>query len=133
MSNRKSDRYKSYPLMFKGRIISKKDKTLPVQLVQVADILEAMINTKPYQTHYHKKHVLDYIYSQADIEFSSIAVSIVKKFIAVYTINEEVILNDGRVAVIKEQTNINNRPIILIDNEIVDLSKTDNLYITNIA
>lgn len=122
--------YKSYPLMFRGYTITKKDKTLSVQIVQVADILEAMISKKPYQSQYHhKKDVLEYIYSQAGVEFSNEVVNLVKKFIAVYSIGEIVILNNGKLGKVVEQTYINNRPKILVCNNIIDLSIEDNLFI----
>ena len=72
------------------------------RLIKCADVFDAMTTKRPYHAPYLPSEVMEYIMGRSGMEFDPYVVQVMTSEICVYPIGCEVILSDGRHAIVKE-------------------------------
>ncbi len=72
------------------------------QILRVADVYDAMVSKRPYHEAYLPADVMEYIMARSGMEFSPEIVKVMTARMALYPLGSEVVLSDGRHAIVVE-------------------------------
>lgn len=86
-----------YPNHLKG-----KDLSLNARILRVVDTYDSMTSKRPYCKPYQPADVMEYIMARTGLEFDPRVVSVMSSQFCIYPIGSEVILSDGRHAIVTE-------------------------------
>ncbi|MBQ9119039.1 MAG: response regulator [Lachnospiraceae bacterium] len=116
-----------YPLGIEGS-----EQTLFTKILHVADVYDALIAKRPYKEPYSPYEATEYLMGGCGIMFDQAVVTTLLNYVPLYPKGTEVVLSDGRRAVIYENAGIYNlRPILkLYDHTMLDLTAPENLNLT---
>lgn len=110
-----------YPLRKSGEEIS-----IYARIIKMADVYDAMLSKRPYRDALPPSDAVEYIMAMCGSEFDPQLVDVFVKWVAVYPAGCEVVLSDGRHAVVaKNFQNFALRPVVkLIESgEMLDLKE----------
>jgi hypothetical protein len=123
-----NETYMSYPLCWKDNMLTKENKDIAVRIVQIVSIYDTIVNSEEHSV--DKRSLLMFWKTNKNLLFGSEVTNLFCNYISPYEVGEVVVLNNGSYAVVKEHTNDNFNPIVLLDDtKTIDLSKSDKLYI----
>ncbi len=118
-----------YPSGIKGNQIS-----LFARIIHVADVYDALITKRPYREAYSPSDAVEYLMSKCGTEFDPSIVDLFVNWVAVYPTATEVLLSDGRSAIVeKNYPHFPLRPVVRVipTGEVIDLRGDVNaLHIT---
>lgn len=86
-----------YPNHSKG-----KDLSLNARILRVVDTYDSMTSKRPYRKPYQPADVMEYIMARTGLEFDPRVVSVMSSQFCIYPIGSEVVLSDGRHAIVTE-------------------------------
>lgn len=120
---------RSYPTDYEGRILEPSNKGLFISIIQVADAFEWMTN-RMSPGYADKKQVIKHIHDSEEQIFGEGA-GLLSRFIYPYGIGDMVILSNGLTAVVVDETDLPEKPILKItsNNKILNLATTKNISI----
>lgn len=124
--------YLSFPQKYGDKVLAPSSKGLPVSIVQVADAFEDLTNLSG-EVRMSKAAAIKHIMGDAVKIYGEGAV-LLGTYISPYGVGDEVLLNNGRQALVIQQTTAPNRPIIkYLDNKgkVVDLRKAPHLRVVD--
>lgn len=99
---------KGYPLGTKGRQIP-----LYARIIKLADVYDALTSKRPYHDAWKPSEAVEYVMAMGGTEFDPALVTIFLSRVAVYPIGVEVILSDGRHAIVmKNHPELSLRPTV---------------------
>jgi HD-GYP domain-containing protein (c-di-GMP phosphodiesterase class II) len=99
-----------YPLRKSGNDIS-----INGRIIKLADVFDAMTSRRPYRTALTPSDAVEYVMAMCGSEFDPQLVEIFLKWIAIYPVGCEVVLSDGRKAVVaKNFPNFVLRPVVKV-------------------
>lgn len=99
------------------------------KIIHVADVFDAMTTKKNYKDAYNPADVLDYFTSGSGILFHAGVVKAALKKIDAYPIGSEIVLSNGKRALVSGRTEENFRPKVLLVESGKEISlDTDNEY-----
>lgn len=108
------------------------EQTLFTKILHVADVYDALISKRPYKKPYSPYEASEYLMGGCGIMFDRTVVNTLLKYVPLYPKGTEVVLSDGRVGIIYENSGLHNlRPLLrLMDGEMLDLARAENFHIT---
>ncbi len=112
-----------YPDRIAGKALSIYSKIL-----HVADVYDALVSKRPYKEPYSPNEVVEYLMGGCNIMFDSKVVDALIKYVPLFPLGTEVVLSDGRRAIVRANRGAHNlRPIIRFFNGTeMDLAKPEN-------
>lgn len=122
--------YLSYPFEFKGKKIPVWSKSLSVSIVHVSSDFEHFVNDMS-PNRISKKEAIQRIMRDREIVYGDAAL-LLANYISPYSVGDKVKLSDGRVGEVKSMTSLANRPLLVVNNRKLDLSKNNTLLITGV-
>lgn len=123
--------YKSYPSEVGGKKIPVWSKSLSVSIVHVASDFEHFVNDLT-PDRLSKKDAIQKIVQEREIVYGDAAL-LLANYISPYSVGDHVKLSDGRTGEVKSMTSLANRPVLLVNNRKLDLSKNNTLLITGMV
>lgn len=108
------------------------EQTLFTRILHVADVYDALVSKRPYKTPYSPYEASEYLMGGSGIMFDRNVVATLLKYVPLYPKGKQVLLSDGRIGIIVENTGYHNlRPVIkFFDGTEIDLTARENLSIT---
>lgn len=108
------------------------EQTLFTRILHVADVYDALVSRRPYKEPYSPYEASEYLMGGSGIMFDRHVVATLLKYVPLYPKGKQVILSDGRIGIIMENSGYHNlRPIVkLFDGTVLDLTARENLNIT---
>lgn len=112
--------------------LDESEQTLFTKILHVADVYDALISKRPYKKPYSPYEASEYLMGGCGIMFDRTVVNTLLKYVPLYPKGTEVVLSDGRVGIIYENSGMHNlRPIVrLMDGTLLDLARAENFDIT---
>lgn len=112
--------------------LDESEQTLFTKILHVADVYDALISKRPYKKPYLPYEASEYLMGGCGIMFDRTVVNTLLKYVPLYPKGTEVVLSDGRVGIIYENSGMHNlRPIVrLMDGTLLDLARAENFDIT---
>ena len=105
---------------------------LLARILHVADVYDALISRRPFKEAYSPHEASEYLMGGCGIMFDQNVVEHLLKYVPLFQKGSEVILSDGRIGVVYENSGIHNlRPVVrLLDRVLIDLSEPEYFNIT---
>ena len=93
---------------------------------------DALISRSPYKKPYSPQEAAEYLMGGCGILFDQEVVMTLLKYVPMYPKGSDVVLSDGRMGIIKENTGVHNlRPVVrLYDGSTIDLSEPEYFSMT---
>lgn len=103
---------------------------LIAKIIHVADVYDALYSKRAYKDNYQASECIEFLMSHCGSMFDLRIVETFLKYLILYPVGCDVELSDGRIArVIKNRSEAIQRPIVMTDNETIDMLKVLNLTI----
>lgn len=108
------------------------DITLLAKIIHVADVYDALVSNRPYKNPYSPYEATEYLMGGCGTMFDKSVVETFLKYVPLYPKGTQVLMSDGRKAIIYDNTAHHNlRPILrLMDGTNIDLEDEKYLNIT---
>lgn len=104
------------------------------KIVSIADIFDAMTSARVYRGPLCPFEVISIFEMEGYSKFEPKYIVPFLEGIVNYYLNEQVILSDGRIGtIVLNNKNALSKPVVRVDNELIDLSKEKDLTITQLA
>lgn len=106
--------------------------TLHAKIIHVADVYDALVSNRPYKKPYSPYEATEYLMGGCGTMFDKHVVETFLKYVPLYPKGTQVLMSDGRKAIISDNSEYHNlRPIIrLMDGTDIDLGDEKYLNIT---
>ncbi|MBQ8280290.1 MAG: response regulator [Roseburia sp.] len=103
------------------------EQSLFTKIIHVADVYDALISRSPYKKPYSPQEATEYLMGGCGILFDKEVVMTLLKYVPMYPKGTDVVLSDGRMGIISENTGVHNlRPVVrLYDGTLLDLSEPE--------
>lgn len=107
--------------------IEAKDQSIYTKILHVADVYDALISNRPYKAPYSPYEAVEYLMGACSIMFDQEAVHALVRYVPLFPKGTEVLLSNGRKAIIYENSGFHNlRPIVkFFDGSVIDLSEEE--------
>jgi len=127
--------FMSYPEYYENKKITKEQKDITVNIVQAANYFDmfAIRFKNSFPSLSDRRMVNDFFVKNSNNIFSKEASDLITKYISYYSIGEEVVLSNGEKAIIEKHTHDPMRPIVKINDELIDLSKNKDIAIESMS
>lgn len=103
---------------------------LIAKIIHVADVYDALCSKRAYKEDYNASESIEFLMSHCGTMFDLHVVEVFLKYLVLYPVGCDVELSDGRIArVIKNRAESVQRPIVMVDNETIDLLDVLNITI----
>ncbi len=108
------------------------EQSIYTKVLHVADVYDALVSKRPYKNPYSPQEASEYMMGGCGIMFEKNVVETLLRYVPLYPKGTEIMLSDGRIGIIYDNTGIHNlRPIVrLLDATLMDLTDDENLGIT---
>ena len=102
------------------------------KILHVVDVYDALISRSPYKKPYSPQEATEYLMGGCGLLFDQDVVMTLLKYVPMYPKGTDVILSDGRMGIISENTGVHNlRPVVrLYNGTIIDLSEPEYFNMT---
>lgn len=108
------------------------EQTMFTKILHVADVYDALVSKRPYKNPYSPHEASEYLMGGCGIMFDRTVVEALLSYVPLYPKGTEVVLSDGRPAIVYENAGLHNlRPIVrLMDGTLLDMMQQENLSLT---
>lgn len=106
------------------------DIPLIPRIIHVADVYDALCSKRSYKDDYRAAESIEYLMANCGTMFDLHVVEVFLQYLVLYPVGCNVELSDGRIArVIKNRAKAIQRPVIMVDDETIDLMEVCNITI----
>lgn len=112
--------------------VGAEEMNLHAKILHVADVYDALVSKRPYKKPYSPYEASEYLMGGCGIMFDQNVVMAFLRFVPLYPKGTQVLLSDGREAIIYDNTGYHNlRPMLrLMGGELLDMEAPENLNLT---
>ena len=106
------------------------DIPLIPKIIHVADVYDALCSKRAYKEDYRAAESVEFLMGNCGTMFDLHVVEVFLQYLVLYPVGCDVELSDGRIArVIKNRSAAIQRPVIMVDDETIDLMQVRNITI----
>lgn len=108
------------------------EQSVFTKILHVVDVYDALISRSPYKKPYSPQEAAEYLMGGCGVLFDQDVVMTLLKYVPMYPKGSDVVLSDGRMGIITENTGVHNlRPVVrLYNGMVIDLSEPEYFSMT---